>query len=310
MRADDTDLHHLLVRVQDGVVSRRQILDLGGTEPDIARMLRRRDLTRVTPGVFVNHTGPLTHAQREFAAVLACAPAALGFESALRLPTPDGQIRIVIPNGRRLQSLPGVRIQGIRHFHDRVDPMTTPPRIRVPDAAIDTAAERGTAGAFALLAEVLHSRRTTTSALRGALAARARIARRRVLVGLIDDLEAGTCSVLERGYLHLVERRHGLPVMTRQGADRISGRRIYRDGEYDAYGVVIELDGLAYHDGAAARARDSTRDLETAASGDRITVRLTHRQVFDDGCRTALLIGQILGRRGWQGTITRCPLCG
>lgn len=35
----------------------------GVTHGDIERMLRRRELTRVRPGVFVNHTGPLTPSQ-------------------------------------------------------------------------------------------------------------------------------------------------------------------------------------------------------------------------------------------------------
>lgn len=309
MRFEDTELQHLLVRVQDGVVARRQLIELGASGADILRMLRRRELTRVVPGVLVNHTGPLTHPQREWVAVLSCAPAALGFESALGLPTPDGRIRVVTGPARRLRPLPGVRIQPVRAFVERIDPMSCPPRIRFPDAAIDTAAERGTSGAFTLLAEVLHSRRTTPAGLRDALAARARVPRRSVLEGLIDDLAAGTCSVLERGYLHLVERPHGLPPMKRQSADLIAGRRIYRDGDYSAYGVVVELDGLAFHDGPRVRALDSMRDLETVAASERTTLRITYRQVFDEGCHTAALIGRILRRRGWRGTPKRCPHC-
>src|SRR5215210_3810747 len=71
------DLDHLLRWVQHGVVARRQIEELGGRESDIRRMVRRRELTPVTPGVYVNHTGQLTRAQREWVAVRSAWPAAL-----------------------------------------------------------------------------------------------------------------------------------------------------------------------------------------------------------------------------------------
>ena len=40
---------------QDGVVTRRQLRACGVAKQDLDRMLRRRGLTRVHPGVFVNH---------------------------------------------------------------------------------------------------------------------------------------------------------------------------------------------------------------------------------------------------------------
>ena len=48
-----------------------------GQDADIARMLRRRDLVTVLPGVYVNHTGAQTWEQRAWAAVLYFWPAAL-----------------------------------------------------------------------------------------------------------------------------------------------------------------------------------------------------------------------------------------
>ena len=65
----------LLAR-QDGVVSRQQLLSLGAARHDVERWLRRRDLTRVHPGVYVDHTGPLGWHQRAWAACLLHPPAA------------------------------------------------------------------------------------------------------------------------------------------------------------------------------------------------------------------------------------------
>ena len=54
---DTEELEHLLTRVQDGVVSRRQLRELGARDHDIVRLVRRRDLVAVHPGVYVAHTG-------------------------------------------------------------------------------------------------------------------------------------------------------------------------------------------------------------------------------------------------------------
>jgi hypothetical protein len=68
---------------QDGVVSRRQALPLGLSDHALARLVRRRELSRVHPGVYVDHTGPLQWGQRAWAAVLFYWPAALWRESSL-----------------------------------------------------------------------------------------------------------------------------------------------------------------------------------------------------------------------------------
>lgn len=309
MRYDDEGLQHLLEITQDGVVSRQQVLGLGGTDGDIARMVRRRELARIHPGVFINHTGVPTVGQREQAALLACEPAALGFESALGMPTGDGRIRVVVPSGRKVRPVRGVRVQGITRFEERVDPMSSPPRIAFAESAIDTAAERDEAAAFTLLSDALWTRRTTIDQLRKAMAKRQRMPHRTLILAMLGDLEEGTCSVLERGYLHNVEAPHGLPRMSRQAKDVLAGRTIYRDGEFAEFGLVVELDGIAHHTGSQARGRDSVRDLETLAQSNEATARLTHVQVFREACRTAQLIGRILQRRGWPGTVLRCPRC-
>ncbi|MDP3891593.1 type IV toxin-antitoxin system AbiEi family antitoxin domain-containing protein [Nocardioides sp.] len=73
-----------LLRSQAGVVARRQVLECGGTDNDIERLVRRREWARVHTGVYVDHTGPLSWEQRAWAAVLAHWPAALAGAAALR----------------------------------------------------------------------------------------------------------------------------------------------------------------------------------------------------------------------------------
>jgi hypothetical protein len=82
-----------LLELQDGVISRRQALAAGLQPHAIARLLRRREWAQVHPGVYVDHTGPLSWRQRAWAAVLACLPAALDGQSSLRAHEGPGRRR-------------------------------------------------------------------------------------------------------------------------------------------------------------------------------------------------------------------------
>ena len=121
------------------------------------------------------------------------------------------------------------------------------------------------------------------------------------------DLELGTCSVLEHGYLTLVEQPHGLPAGARQVRDSTRGP-LYRDVVYSVADVPVELDGRMWHDSATRRDADLDRDLDAAVDG-LWTVRLGWGQVFGRPCSTALRVGRLLSARGWLGRTTPCPSC-
>lgn len=307
---DDPRLGSLL-HAQDGVVGRWQLLELGASDADIARMLRRRELARVCNGVYVAHTGPLTRRQREWAAVLAVWPAALAGESALA--GSSARVQVVIAHGRTVRAPAWVEVSRDTHLDDRVQWQASPPRLHVDHALLGLMAQRvrrdDVAGAYELLTRVIHDRRTTIDRLRATLARRDRVAGRRLIASMLDDLAEGACSVLERGYLHRVERAHGLPRGRRQPASRATGRRTEIDVRYEEYGFVVELDGSAFHDGAHARDSDADRDLAELAVSKTPTSRVTYGLVFTTQCRTARLIGIILRDRGWPGAITPCPRC-
>lgn len=96
--------------------------------------------------------------------------------------------------------------------------------------------------ALGLLAAACTARRTTPERLLHRLEARGRIARRVWLNAVLDDVAQGTCSVLEHGYLHRVERAHGLSGARRQVRSSLRGGTVFRDVEYDG-GLIVELDG-------------------------------------------------------------------
>lgn len=82
-----------LLELQDGVIARHQAIGAGCTPVQVARRVRRREWTPVHPGVYVNHTGPLTWRQRAWAAVLAYRPAA-ALDGRSAVPADEGLSRL------------------------------------------------------------------------------------------------------------------------------------------------------------------------------------------------------------------------
>jgi hypothetical protein len=207
----------VLTRRQAGLIARFQVLALGGSDPDIARLLRRRLLNRVHTGVYVNHTGPLTWEQRAWAAVLAVFPAALGGSSALRAHRvrghdDDNPVQVVVAEDRRVHAPRGVRVRRVAAYDELVQAHLSPPRMRLEHAALDVASRAATDdAAVSVLADICQTGRSTPQRLRDALMARPTLPRRRILMEILDDVASGAYSALERRYLVRVERRHGLP---------------------------------------------------------------------------------------------------
>lgn len=304
-----------LLALQSGVVSRRQLHDAGGLPHDLKRLLRHRDLVRLHDGVFVNHTGALSWIQRAWAGVLLAWPAALCADSALRVADGPGRagrddrvIHLGIDRDRSLAVPAGYRVHRLARFDDKVQWNKTPPRVRIEEALLDVASRTSDDyDAIASLADAIGARRTTAPRIAEHLAARPRVPRRAFLSDVLTDLEHGTCSVLEHGYLTRVERPHGLPTASRQVRDSANGP-VYRDVVYLDLDQVVELDGRLWHDSVESRDADLDRDLDAAVGGQG-TVRLGWGQVFARPCRTAVRIGGLLSARGWQGHPTRCARC-
>lgn len=304
-----------LLSLQSGVVSRRQLHEASLRPHDLKRLVRQRDLVRLHDGVYLNHTGTPTWLQRAWAGVLLAWPAALCGDSAIRAADGPGRsgrddrvIHLGIDRGRSLTVPDGYRLHRLARFDDKVQWNRTPPRVRIEEALIDVAS--GTSDDFdaiATLADAISARRTTAGRIGEHLAARSRVPRRAFLRDVLADLDDGTCSVLEHGYLTRVERPHGLPVAARQFRDSVNGP-VYRDVVYADLDQIVELDGRLWHDSVDGRDADLDRDLDAAVGGSG-TVRLGWGQVFSRPCRTAVRIAGLLSARGWRGHLVRCPAC-
>lgn len=299
------DLLRPTLAAQAGVVSRAQLRALEVEPHDIRRLLHRRELSTIHPGIYVDHTGDPTWMQRAWAAVLFCWPAGLAAESAMRAADgpgrryEEGPISVVIDRDRRVVAPSGVRVVRTFGLDERVLWNLGPPRMRYDEAALDVAlSASGEFGAVGAVARAVQSQHTTAARMRAALDLRTRAARRNFLAAVLDDVAGGACSVLEHGYLTKVEVPHGLPAAQRQQRGTTSGGVVYRDATYGT--LDVELDGRLFHDTAEARDRDFERDLDGAVDG-RTAVRLSWGQVYDRSCSTAAKISRLLIARGWPG---------
>ena len=303
-----------ILDLRSGVISRAQVIECGAEPHDIKRLLRRRELTGMLTGVYLDHTGDPTWLQRAWAGTLACSPAALSGMSAIRAVVgpgwrshdDSGLIEIAVARDRTVVAPEGYRVRHLTGLEARVQWNTSPPRLRLEDAVLQVAACQATEWlAIGVLTDACGTRRTTAARLLAATDALTRLTRRHFLRDVLSDLGSGACSVLEQGYLRLVERPHGLPEADRQVTIRTDRGREYRDVRYLGHGLDLELDGRVYHENARQRDRDLDRDLDSAVAGD-AAVRLGWGQVFDRPCRTAERIGALLSARGWDGAVVPC----
>ena len=307
---------------QCGVISRRQVEAAGLAPHDLRRLLRRRDLTPLFPGVYVDHTGTPTWVQRAWAGVLFCAAhdsrrrlggprdddlgAALCGPSAVRAADGPGRgddagpIWVAVARDRRVLAPTGITVVRTFGMQDRVLWNLGPPRMRYEEAALDVALETADElDAIGAVARAVQSRHTSAVRMQEALARRARAPRRAFLQAVLADVARGSCSVLEQAYVTRVERPHGLPEGALQVRVASASGVIYRDvavGEQ----ALVELDGRLFHDTAEQRDRDFERDLDAAVAGQG-TVRLTWGQVVDRPCSTAAKLSLVFERVGLPG---------
>jgi hypothetical protein len=296
---------------QSGVISRTQLLATGLATHDLARLVRRRELTPIHTGVYLEHTGEPTFLQRCWGGVLLYWPAALAGETALRATEgpgsrrPESPICLAVGRERRVEPPTGLTVLRTDRLHEQVLWNLGPPRLRYEEAAIDVAAAASTNfQALDALSRAIQSRRTTANHMLESARRRSRLSRRDWIESVLADIAVGACSVLEHGYLRHVEQAHGLGDPRRQVVDRLGAGAIYRDVRYPC-GLVVELDGRLFHDTTSQRDKDFDRDLDAAAEGAS-TLRLSYGQVFDRSCWTAVRVGAVLRRHGWSGRPVPC----
>lgn len=291
-----------LAAAQSGVLGRSQLLAHGASRRVIARSLADGILGGLTPGVYLLGPGS-PWLGRAWAGILLGGPhGVLGFDSAgyLHGLTKHEPTEITVLTPADHENRPGWRFIRTTRV-GRGEPARTTLEVTV----LDLCAERAEDDIAALLADVISDRRTTAKRLLAELGNRGRQPNRGLLRDILGDVEIGAHSALERRFLINVERAHALPEAVKQAR---TGHRRRADAWYSDYGVLAELDSKLHHSGGAAFS-DMARDNEHALAG-LVTLRLGWGHVSGiAACRTALMIGQVLMSRGWEGPIQPCEHC-
>ena len=298
-----------LAALQDGVLTREQCLAHQLSTKAVNRMISEGHWQRLSRGIYL--TGAVAPAWRSLAwagVMIGGDAARVGGRAAAHLEglldeAPD-EIAILIPHGRRQGNRPPwVFVREKAAF--RTSSRGNPPRIGIEDAVLDLCAEAAPAEVVGWLTMAVQRRLTTPERLRRALDRRTRQRHRQIILDLLSDVAEGAESPIEVRYARDVERAHGLPRGTRQAASR--GGQHLRDVDYDAYGVLVELDGRLGHTGMG-RFRDMWRDNEAVVE-NRVTLRYGSVDLYRRPCEVAFQVASILLHRGWTGFPTRCDRC-
>jgi hypothetical protein len=300
-----------LSRLQDGVVSREQAIGHGLRPAGVSRLVRDGFWVRLARGIYLTSATSPTWPALAWAGVLIGGDAArLGGLAAAHahglVAEPPRQIDVLLPvtlsrpritgPWRFLRERPGARLART---------VGSPPRLTVEDTVLDLVGDPdcGDRDAINWLTLAVNSRQTTPRLILRAAEGRHFLRRRALIAAVLDDVAAGARSPLEVDYLNLVERAHGLPAGRRQ----VSRRGTEVDVLYEAYALLVELDGRLGHTGMG-RFRDMRRD-NSATSDGLATLRYGKADVFGLPCAVADEVARNLMRRGWNGSVERCDRC-
>ncbi|MFN8160971.1 MAG: type IV toxin-antitoxin system AbiEi family antitoxin domain-containing protein [Solirubrobacterales bacterium] len=297
-----------LAKRQHGVVSRRQLLELGLDSAAIVHRVATGRLHRVHRGVYAVGRPELSREGRWMAAVLRCGAGAVlshgsaaeawGFApGAGRTRTGRERIEVSVDAGRGPRA-PGIRVHRRRrlpgeHLRTLSGVPLTSPLLTLVDISARLSLSRleravGEADKLGLL---------SSAALRSSLGrfqGRPGVAR---LCRLLDrDTFAVTDSELERRFLAIL-RDANLPAP--ETGRVLNGFRV--DFFWADLGLVVETDGLRYHRTPAQQARDRIRDQAHTRAG-LTALRFTHAQVFGEPGRVVSTIAEVMARTGTPGT--------
>jgi hypothetical protein len=309
-RHDVSDRLLQLAAMQAHVVTRDQAIGHGLSRHSISRLLESGAWGRLARGLFL--TVPLEPSWDSLAwagVLLGGQFARLGPESSgflhQLLPEAPDPLDVLVPRKRRVEvdgpwqfirETPGVR--PARSIQD-------PPRLTVESTVLDLANGRTAGEVVGLITTTVQRRLTTVRKLRRELDGRARHRHRALLCDLLFDVGVGAESPIELRYLRDVERPHGLPKGDRQQSR--SGLPFQTDVDYKKFGLIVELDGRAAHDGVG-RFRDMDRDNRHALV-DAVTLRYGSYDLTTRACGVAYQVYRVLAARGYLEAFLNCRRC-
>jgi hypothetical protein len=322
-----------LLDLQHGLLTARQLYDLGCRPESIRHAVESGQWLRVFRSVISVTNGPLTRDMMLSAALLYAGPGALlSHETAAeewRLQRPsDGPVHVTVRYGASAVSQPptlrhsasrptsssnavihpGVvvhRSRALAHIGVEADPLRT----SKIDTVLDLAVSEPTAREASIrMVSAMSSGAVTVDAMRRKIEVRRPRRYRTMLADTLTLLAHGVHSALEHRYVVDVERAHGLPVGVRQAPQHVDGRTLFEDVLYEQFGLIVRLDGQAFHSAKQRRFRDRRRDNAAELSN---LPRLVYGwdEVTKDPCGVYAEVRAVLVREGWQDTSFPCEGC-
>lgn len=292
-----------LAKRQGGVISRRQLLELGVPRWRTRAHVRARRWRRVYRQTIGIHTGPLPPLARRWTAVFeAGSRGALDGASSLVAAGLTGFIvereRVSVPRGARVFRSAAVNVRQTRRWRREDIESAGVPRMRSDVAAVHAALWASSDRQAALIVTMAVQQRIVSAADVAAALLRVRRApRRRFIEHVVLDLMDGSESL---GELDLVRgcRRRRIPVPDRQVVRPGPHGKHILDARWEAYRVVVEVDGI-HHLHATQVVEDALRQNDVTLTGDLVLrLPLLGLRVAPD--EFFAQIAEALRSRGWE----------
>ena len=262
-------------REQEGILSRRQLYQLGLTRSEVRANVRAGRWRRVGRQCVCVQTGPLSPSARHWVAVLEAGPRAyLDAASALLEAGLQNfnvtSIRVSVPRGARVyRRLRGVDVRQTRRWSADDVEATGLPRTRPAVAAVRAALWARSDREAALVLTMTVQQGIESAQQISLEMLRVRRDRRRAFIhGVLHDLLDGVRSL---GELDVARecRRRGLPEPTRQVVRQAKNGTYYLDVYWKPWKLVVEIDGIQ-HTWAAQVVGDAIRQNSLALAGDTV----------------------------------------
>ena len=292
-----------IAAAQEGVAGLRQLYTAGVPRWLVRRELRVGRWKRRGRQSITTHNGPLDAAARRWIAVFELGPrAALSGVTALQeagiTNLTDEEIHVIVPRGAERRKLAGVVRHETRRFRED-EVMTegirrTPPAVAAVHAALWSKTDRQ--ALFMILLPVQQSLARVEDVATALGSVRRHRWRRALLLGLAD-LSDGVRSLGELDVARAMRSR-GLPEPERQSLRRRPSGTQYLDGDFPAYGLSLEVDGVQ-HDLPWERLADLERDLDLATDG-RTVIRIPLVAWRLDEARVLDALERLFRARGWR----------
>ncbi len=185
-----------VAELQAGIISRRQLMELGLSRMQAKAYINNGRWQRMLPGVYATFTGPVGTFRRVWAAILYAGPgAAASHGTALWLwkviDDPPTVIDVIVPELRKVLRQRGLRVHRRRALNQGLadllihHPSEQPPRLRVEEAMLDHCDSATALAAVDLVLRATQRRCTTAERFSRAIGKRRRQRWRSLLLEIL-----------------------------------------------------------------------------------------------------------------------------